>query len=156
MPIESYREGYAEPNAETDNQGNPIDRDGKLVTVGLYKKKNQAAKEGGLILTISNDNAVGNTSDGLSSVGKVSDNLETGNENGGRFSLSEREDDGLKDILTNGELNLDERMTETALKLSNEHKDDRSLRINAMRAIGGNLTKLRQAMSLQRFGRPAK
>jgi len=29
----------------------------------------------------------------------------------GSFSLAEREDDGLKDILTNGELNLDERMT---------------------------------------------
>ena len=46
----------------------------------LQQKKKQATKEGGLILALPGDNAVGNTSDGPASEGKGSELLSTGQE----------------------------------------------------------------------------
>ena len=47
-------------------------------------------------------------------------------------------------------LGLDERITAAATRLANNHRDNKTLRDDAMRAIGGNLMNLRRAMSLQR------
>jgi len=54
------------------------------------------------------------------------------------------------DIWNDGSMGLDERITLAQLRLAANHQGDKTLRADAMRAIGGNLTKLRQAMSLQR------
>lgn len=56
----------------------------------------------------------------------------------------------LRDIWNDGSMGLDERITLAQLRLAANHQGDKTLRGDAMRAIGGNLTKLRQAMSLQR------
>ena len=56
----------------------------------------------------------------------------------------------LRDIWNDGSMGLDERITAAATRLAANHQGDKTLRVDAMRAIGGNLTKLRQAMSLQR------
>ena len=54
------------------------------------------------------------------------------------------------DIWSDGSLGLHERMTAAAARLSANHKDNKTLRNDAMRAIGSNLFDLRKAMSLQR------
>ena len=45
---------------------------------------------------------------------------------------------------------MQERITAAATRLANNHRDNKTLRHDAMRAIGGNLSDLRKAMSLQR------
>ena len=57
---------------------------------------------------------------------------------------------GLDDIWNDQSLGLQERITAAATRLANNHRDDKTLRNDAMRAIGGNLSDLRKAMSLQR------
>lgn len=57
---------------------------------------------------------------------------------------------GLDDVWTDGSLGLQERITAAATRLANNHREDKTLRNDAMRAIGGNLSDLRKAMSLQR------
>ena len=47
-------------------------------------------------------------------------------------------------------MGLQERMAAAATRLANNHREDKTLRNDAMRAIGGNLADLRKAMSLQR------
>ena len=47
-------------------------------------------------------------------------------------------------------MGLHERITAAATRLAANHTDNKTLRNDAMRAIGGNLTDLRKAMSLQR------
>ena len=54
------------------------------------------------------------------------------------------------DVWTDGSMGLQERMTAAATRLANNHREDKTLRNDAMRAIGGNLADLRKAMSLQR------
>ena len=54
------------------------------------------------------------------------------------------------DIWSDGSLGLHERMTAAAARLSANHKDNKTLRNEAMLAIGSNLSDLRKAMSLQR------
>ncbi len=54
------------------------------------------------------------------------------------------------DIWNDMSLGLDERITAAATRLANNHRANRTMRDDAMRAIGGNLTNLRRAMSLQR------
>ncbi|MDY4555455.1 MAG: helicase-related protein [Prevotella sp.] len=54
------------------------------------------------------------------------------------------------DVWNDGSMGLQERMTEAATRLSNNHLEDKTLRNDALRAIGGNLADLRKAMSLQR------
>jgi hypothetical protein len=49
-------------------------------------------------------------------------------------------------------LGLEERITHAAIRLSNNQSVDLTLRNDAMRAIGGNLTNLRKAMALHRRG----
>lgn len=61
-----------------------------------------------------------------------------------------RDGDEVEDILSDGSMGFDERITAAAVKLSADNADDKALRDEAMRAIGGNLSKLRRAMSLQR------
>ena len=61
-----------------------------------------------------------------------------------------REDGETDDIWKDGSMGLQERITAAATRLANNHKDNKTLRNDAMRAIGGNLTDLRKAMSLQR------
>lgn len=53
-------------------------------------------------------------------------------------------------IWSDGSLGLHERMTAAAARLSANHKDNKTFRNDAMRAIGSNLFDLRKAMSLQR------
>ncbi|MBQ7211564.1 MAG: hypothetical protein IJS19_02665 [Muribaculaceae bacterium] len=62
-----------------------------------------------------------------------------------------RDGDEVEDILSDGSLGFDERITAAAVKMSADNAGDRALRDEAMRAIGGNLTKLRQAMARQRL-----
>ena len=54
------------------------------------------------------------------------------------------------DVWTDGSMGLQERMTAAATRLANNHREDKTLRNDAMRAIGGNLADLRKAISLQR------
>ena len=54
------------------------------------------------------------------------------------------------DVWTDGSMGLQERITAAATRLANNHREDKTLRNDAMRAIGGNLSDLRKAMSLQR------
>ena len=55
-----------------------------------------------------------------------------------------------EDIWNDQSLGLQERITAAATRLANNHRDNKTLRNDAMRAIGGNLSDLRKAMSLQR------
>ncbi len=55
-----------------------------------------------------------------------------------------------EDIWKDGSLGLQERITAAATRLAANHTDNKTLRNDAMRAIGGNLSDLRKAMSLQR------
>ena len=55
-----------------------------------------------------------------------------------------------EDIWNDQSLGLQERITAAATRLANNHRDNKTLRHDAMRAIGGNLSDLRKAMSLQR------
>ena len=61
-----------------------------------------------------------------------------------------RDPDNTDDVWTDGSLGLQERMTAAAARLSANHKDNKTLRNEAMLAIGSNLSDLRKAMSLQR------
>lgn len=54
------------------------------------------------------------------------------------------------DIWNDQSMGLHERTTAAAARLASNHRDDKTLRDDAMRAIGGNLSDLRKAMSLQR------
>lgn len=62
-----------------------------------------------------------------------------------------RDGDEAEDILSDETLSFDERVTAAAVKLSADNADDRALRDEAMRQIGGNLSQLRRAMSQQRL-----
>ena len=53
-------------------------------------------------------------------------------------------------MCTDGSLGLQERITAAATRLANNHRGNKTLRNDAMRAIGGNLSDLRKVMSLQR------
>ena len=61
-----------------------------------------------------------------------------------------RDPDETEDIWNDQSLGLQERITAAATRLANNHRDNKTLRNDAMRAIGGNLSDLRKAMSLQR------
>lgn len=61
-----------------------------------------------------------------------------------------RDPDETEDIWNDQSLGLQERITAAATRLANNHRDNKTLRHDAMRAIGGNLSDLRKAMSLQR------
>ena len=61
-----------------------------------------------------------------------------------------RDPDDTDDVWTDGSLGLQERITAAATRLANNLRDNKTLRNDAMRAIGGNLSDLRKAMSLQR------
>jgi hypothetical protein len=54
------------------------------------------------------------------------------------------------DVWNDHSLGLEERITNAAIRLSNNQSGDLTLRNDAMRAIGGNLTNLRKAMALQK------
>ena len=71
----------------------------------------------------------------------------------GRLGLKRSVDlgvDDTSDVWSDMSLGLDERITAAATRLANNHRDNKTLRDDAMRAIGGNLMNLRRAMSLQR------
>ncbi len=61
-----------------------------------------------------------------------------------------RDPDETEDIWNDQSMGLQERITAAATRLANNHRDNKTLRNDAMRAIGGNLSDLRKAMSLQR------
>ena len=61
-----------------------------------------------------------------------------------------RDPDETEDIWKDQSMGLQERITAAATRLANNHRDNKTLRDDAMRAIGGNLSDLRKAMSLQR------
>ena len=61
-----------------------------------------------------------------------------------------RDGDETDDIWNDLGMGLQERITAAATRLANNHRDNKTLRDDAMRAIGGNLSDLRKAMSLQR------
>ena len=61
-----------------------------------------------------------------------------------------RDQDETEDIWNDQSLGLHERITAAATRLANNHRDDKTLRNDTMRAIGGNLSDLRKAMSIQR------
>lgn len=54
------------------------------------------------------------------------------------------------DIWKDRSVGLEERITNAAIRLANNQSDDLTLRNDAMRAIGGNLTSLRKAMAVQK------
>ena len=55
-----------------------------------------------------------------------------------------------EDIWQDNSLSLSERTTLAKIRLSNNHKENKMLKNDAIRAIGGNLSDLRKAMSIQR------
>lgn len=61
-----------------------------------------------------------------------------------------RDPEETEDIWNDQSLGLQERITAAATRLANNHRDNKTLRNDAMRAIGGNLSDLRKVMSLQR------
>lgn len=61
-----------------------------------------------------------------------------------------RDPDETEDIWRDQSMGLHERITAAATRLAANHQDNKTLRNDAMRAIGGNLADLRKAMSLQR------
>lgn len=61
-----------------------------------------------------------------------------------------RDADETEDIWTDGSLGFDEMITRAAVRLSDKHRDDKTMKQDAYRAIGGNFADLRRAMSLQR------
>ncbi|MGN0224922.1 MAG: hypothetical protein ACI4A7_02420, partial [Prevotella sp.] len=61
-----------------------------------------------------------------------------------------RDDSETEDLWKDGSMGLQERTTLAKLRLSDRHKEDKVLKNDAMRAIGGNLSDLRKAMSIQR------
>ena len=60
-----------------------------------------------------------------------------------------RDPDETEDIWNDQSFGLQERITAAATRLANNHRENKTLRNDAMRAIGGNLSDLRKAMSLQ-------
>ena len=97
---------------------------------------------------------------GLLPLAKVIENLEKSYDSGKKI-LDEskiadestdlyRDPDETEDIWNDQSLGLQERITAAATRLANNHRDNKTLRNDAMRAIGGNLSDLRKAMSLQR------
>ena len=59
-------------------------------------------------------------------------------------------DDETDDVLNDQSIGLRERLTQAAIRLSENHSNDMTLRNDAMRAIGGNLASLRKAMATQK------
>ena len=55
-----------------------------------------------------------------------------------------------EDIWKDKSMGLHERTTAAAMRLADKHQENKTLRNDAMRAIGNNLADLRKAMSLQR------
>ena len=108
----------------------------------------------------SNSNGRSNVSDVFVSGAKLLNNLEKSYEKGKNLldesKLADestdlyRDPDDTDDVWTDGSLGLQERITAAATRLANNHRDNKTLRNDAMRAIGGNLSDLRKAMSLQR------
>lgn len=105
-------------------------------------------------------NGRSNVSDVFVSGAKLLNNLEKSYDSGKRI-LDEskiadestdlyRDPDETEDIWNDQSLGLQERITAAATRLANNHRDNKTLRNDAMRAIGGNLSDLRKAMSLQR------
>ena len=105
-------------------------------------------------------NGRSNVSDVFVSGAKLLNNLEKSYDSGKKI-LDEskiadestdlyRDPDETEDIWTDGSLGLDEMITRAAVRLSDKHRDDKTMKQDAYRAIGGNLTKLRQAMALQK------
>lgn len=70
---------------------------------------------------------------------------ELGLSNDVRFRDSE-----IGDIWNDRSVGLEERITNAAIRLSNNQSGDLTLRNDAMKAIGGNLTSLRRAMAIQK------
>lgn len=105
-------------------------------------------------------NGRSNVSDVFVSGAKLLNNLEKSYDSGKKI-LDEskiadestdlyRDPDETEDIWNDQSLGLQERITAAATRLANNHRDNKTLRNDAMRAIGGNLSDLRKAMSLQR------
>ena len=99
---------------------------------------------------------------GLLPLAKVIKNLEKSYD-GGKKILDEskiadestdlyRDPDETEDIWNDQSLGLRERITAAATRLANNHRDDKTLRNDAMRAIGDNLADLAKSM----LGRPRK
>ncbi|MDY5632548.1 MAG: helicase-related protein [Bacteroidaceae bacterium] len=91
----------------------------------------------------------------LSAATKIVKEFENPSVLGGKVSgedvlFREGDANGIWDIWKNQSLGLQERITAAATRLANNHRDNKTLRNDAMRAIGGNLSDLRKAMSLQR------
>lgn len=108
----------------------------------------------------STPNGRSNVSDVFVSGAKLLNNLEKSYDSGKKI-LDEskiadestdlyRDPDETEDIWNDQSLGLQERITAAATRLANNHRDNKTLRNDAMRAIGGNLSDLRKAMSLQR------
>lgn len=87
------------------------------------------------------------------SAAKIVNNSETTSVEGQKVDESTdlyRDTDETEDIWKDQSMGLQERTTAAATRLANKHQDNKTLRNEAMRAIGGNLADLRKAMSLQR------
>ena len=61
-----------------------------------------------------------------------------------------RDGEETEDIWKDKSMGLHERTTAAAMRLADKHQENKTLRNDAMRAIGNNLADLRKAMSLQR------
>ena len=61
-----------------------------------------------------------------------------------------RDPNEVEDILNDQSMGLQERITAAAARIASQHKENKSLRNDAVRAIGGNIADLHKAMSLQR------
>ena len=61
-----------------------------------------------------------------------------------------RDPNEVEDILNDQSMGMQERITAAAARIASQHKENKSLRNDAVRAIGGNIADLHKAMSLQR------
>lgn len=80
---------------------------------------------------------------------EIKSEIEKRNNKGNKVSLSIAADDN-GNAYDNGDMPFDEMISKGLADLAQKNKDNVELRVRAMRGIGGNLAKLRQAMSLQR------
>lgn len=129
---------------EAENVVSPIVENGSLVWVD---------KEKGLRwLSSAKSNSQAIANEVLNSVVKVIENFENPNieEEKDVSDVLFRDSDETEDIWRDKSMGLQERTTAAAMRLADNHRDDKTLRNDAMRAIGGNLADLRRAMSLQR------
>lgn len=125
------------------------DRKGNLTAKTFYKTRKGVSQR---VLSFMKSEHLTSVTDGatLSNGAKLPKIFENPTIEGGE-SLEYRLREGeTGDIWKDQSVGLEERITNAAIRLSNNHRDNLRLRNDAVAAIGGNLTSLRKAMAAQK------